>query len=194
MIDPLGFGLENFDPVGQLARASTRCTRRSTRRAICPTAPSSTASPSCASALVEASRSLRERAHREAAHLRARPRRRVLRHAGGAEDRAGQPPPADYQLSTHHPGITKSLPFQQQESRIMIITKMALPRRTFLRGMGATLALPLLDAMVPALSAMQTRPRKPVPGSGSIYAPNGTYLPELPPDGRRDGTSSSRRC
>ena len=31
----------------------------------------------------------------------------------------------------------------------MIITKKALPRRTFLRGMGATLALPLLDAMVP---------------------------------------------
>ena len=33
----------------------------------------------------------------------------------------------------------------------MIITKMALPRRTFLRGMGVTLALPFLDAMVPAL-------------------------------------------
>ena len=36
----------------------------------------------------------------------------------------------------------------------MMITKMALPRRTFLRGMGAAVALPLLDAMVPALSAM----------------------------------------
>ena len=35
----------------------------------------------------------------------------------------------------------------------MIITKMALPRRTFLRGIGVTLALPLLDAMVPAFSA-----------------------------------------
>ena len=35
----------------------------------------------------------------------------------------------------------------------MFITKMSLPRRTFLRGMGATLALPLLDAMVPALTA-----------------------------------------
>ena len=32
----------------------------------------------------------------------------------------------------------------------MIITKLALPRRTFLRGLGATLALPVLDAMVPA--------------------------------------------
>ena len=35
----------------------------------------------------------------------------------------------------------------------MFITKMSLPRRTFLRGMGATLALPLLEAMVPALTA-----------------------------------------
>ena len=34
----------------------------------------------------------------------------------------------------------------------MIVTKTALPRRTFLRGLGAALALPLLDAMVPALS------------------------------------------
>ena len=32
----------------------------------------------------------------------------------------------------------------------MIVTKKALPRRTFLRGVGAALALPLLDAMVPA--------------------------------------------
>ena len=31
----------------------------------------------------------------------------------------------------------------------MMISKKALPRRTFLRGMGATVALPLLDAMIP---------------------------------------------
>ena len=44
----------------------------------------------------------------------------------------------------------------------MFITKMSLPRRTFLRGMGATLALPLLDAMVPALTAagQDARPRR----------------------------------
>jgi hypothetical protein len=53
----------------------------------------------------------------------------------------------------------------------MIITKLSLPRRTFLRGMGATLALPLLDAMVPALSAAP----KPSPRRlGFIYgSPNG---------------------
>ena len=35
----------------------------------------------------------------------------------------------------------------------MIITRLHMPRRTFLRGVGATLALPLLDSMVPALAA-----------------------------------------
>ena len=37
----------------------------------------------------------------------------------------------------------------------MIVSKKALPRRTFIRGLGVSLALPLLDAMVPALSAMR---------------------------------------
>jgi Protein of unknown function (DUF1552) len=50
----------------------------------------------------------------------------------------------------------------------MIITKRALPRRTFLRGIGATVALPFLDAMVPAKAA------KPVLRLGFVYIPNGT--------------------
>jgi hypothetical protein len=51
----------------------------------------------------------------------------------------------------------------------MIMTKLALPRRTFLRGMGATLALPLLDAMVPAFAAAPA----PVRRLGFVYVPNG---------------------
>ena len=39
----------------------------------------------------------------------------------------------------------------------MIITKTALSRRTVLRGIGCSLALPFLDAMVPALSAVDTK-------------------------------------
>ena len=35
----------------------------------------------------------------------------------------------------------------------MFITKMSLPRRTFLKGVGVTIALPLLEAMVPAMTA-----------------------------------------
>src|SRR5258705_8251143 len=56
----------------------------------------------------------------------------------------------------------------------MIVTKKSLPRRTFLRGMGVTVALPFLDAMVPALSALAETPARPVRRLGFIYIPNGT--------------------
>ncbi len=55
----------------------------------------------------------------------------------------------------------------------MFITQKALPRRTFLRGVGATLGLPLLDAMVPALSALAQSAANPVRRLGFIYLPNG---------------------
>lgn len=51
----------------------------------------------------------------------------------------------------------------------MIITKRAIPRRAVLRGVGATLALPLLDGMVPALTAAA----KPTKRLGVVYVPNG---------------------
>src|ERR1700759_4170695 len=60
----------------------------------------------------------------------------------------------------------------------MFITKLALPRRTFLRGLGASLALPLLDAMVPALSASAGDP---VPRLGFIYVANGVTQNQWPP-------------
>ncbi len=59
----------------------------------------------------------------------------------------------------------------------MIIRKLALPRRTFLRGMGATLALPLLDAMIPALTAAQNTAAAPVRRLGFVYVPMGTHQP-----------------
>ncbi len=37
----------------------------------------------------------------------------------------------------------------------MMIFKKAIPRRTFLKGLGTTMALPFLDAMVPAMAAQQ---------------------------------------
>ena len=48
----------------------------------------------------------------------------------------------------------------------MFITKKSLPRRTFLRGMGAAVALPLLDAMVPALTATAQTAANPRAASG----------------------------
>jgi hypothetical protein len=62
----------------------------------------------------------------------------------------------------------------------MIITKMCLPRRTFLRGLGATLALPLLDSMVPALAAAAAKaPRR----LAVVYAPNGIIMDQWTPAG-----------
>ena len=54
----------------------------------------------------------------------------------------------------------------------MVITKLVLPRRTFLRGMGATLALPFLDAMVPALSARAPE----TPRFAAVYVGNGMNM------------------
>ncbi len=51
----------------------------------------------------------------------------------------------------------------------MIITKKYLPRRTFLRGAGISLALPLLDAMIPALSAERLTAAAPVRRLGFIF-------------------------
>ena len=55
----------------------------------------------------------------------------------------------------------------------MFITKTSLPRRTFLRGMGTMLALPLLDAMVPAASALAQSAARPVRRLGFVYIPMG---------------------
>ena len=55
----------------------------------------------------------------------------------------------------------------------MFITKIALPRRTFLRGAGVALGLPLLDAMVPALTALAQTPAAVASRLGFIYMPNG---------------------
>jgi Protein of unknown function (DUF1552) len=51
----------------------------------------------------------------------------------------------------------------------MIITKKHLPRRTFLRGAGTALALPLLDAMIPALRAERLTAAAPVRRMGFVF-------------------------
>jgi hypothetical protein len=60
----------------------------------------------------------------------------------------------------------------------MFITKRHLARRTFLKGVGATLALPLLDAMVPAFAAAT----KPAPRLGFVYVPHGAVMAQWKPD------------
>jgi len=75
----------------------------------------------------------------------------------------------------------------------MIITKKALPRRTFLRGVGATVALPLLDAMIPSMTAFARSAAAPVRRLGFVYMPMGCDLPRWTPpaEGRLTALSPS---
>ena len=65
----------------------------------------------------------------------------------------------------------------------MIVTKKALHRRTFLRGMGAALARPLLDAMVPSMTALAATPANPVRRLGFVYIPMGSTIAQWTPSG-----------
>lgn len=58
----------------------------------------------------------------------------------------------------------------------MIITKKALPRRTVLRGLGTAVALPLLDGMVPSLTALARTAAAPTPRLGFVYVPHGAVM------------------
>ncbi len=66
----------------------------------------------------------------------------------------------------------------------MIITRNALPRRTVLRGLGATVALPLLDAMVPAMTAIAATPASPVRRLGYVFIPMGSDISRWTPPGQ----------
>jgi Protein of unknown function (DUF1552) len=63
----------------------------------------------------------------------------------------------------------------------MFITKKAISRRAVLRGIGCTLALPLLDGMVPALSALGKTAAKPINRLGVTYVPNAMIMPNWTP-------------
>ena len=74
----------------------------------------------------------------------------------------------------------------------MIITKKVLPRRAILRGIGASVALPLLDAMVPALG-QSSKLTEPVSRVGYVYLPMGMdpspWVPQK--EGRLESLSPS---
>ena len=73
----------------------------------------------------------------------------------------------------------------------MIVTRQHLPRRAFLKGMGAAIALPLLDAMTPAFAAplrAGTRPTR----LAFTYVPNGITMPDWTPSGEGAAFQFSR--
>ena len=101
----------------------------------------------------------------------------------------------DYRFSGIIMGIVTSTPFQMRvvwatatarrgRELIMFVTKKALPRRTFLRGVGTAMALPLLESMVPAFTALAQTPAKRPMRFGAVYFPNGAHEEALVP--RRD--------
>ena len=74
----------------------------------------------------------------------------------------------------------------------MFLTKKHLPRRTFLRGVGATIALPLLDSMIPARTALAQTAAKPALRAGFVYIPMGAQIPQWTPIGDKPGFKYSR--
>jgi Protein of unknown function (DUF1552) len=66
----------------------------------------------------------------------------------------------------------------------MILTKKAMPRRTFLRGMGVTLTLPLLDAMVPPATPLSKTPANPTRRLGFVFMPMGCDIIRWTPPGQ----------
>ena len=69
----------------------------------------------------------------------------------------------------------------------MILTKKSLRRRTFLRGMGTAVALPLLDAMLPAVTALAQSPARPRTRFGAVFVPNGAIMEQWTPAGTASG-------
>ena len=63
----------------------------------------------------------------------------------------------------------------------MFITRKYLPRRTFLQGMGASLALPLLDSMIPAQTALRNTAARPLSRLACIYIPHGATMDKWTP-------------
>jgi Protein of unknown function (DUF1552) len=63
----------------------------------------------------------------------------------------------------------------------MFLTKKSLPRRTILRGLGAAVALPLFDAMLPAFVPLAKAAAKPRMRFGAVYTPNGAIMQQFTP-------------
>src|ERR1044071_1648273 len=63
----------------------------------------------------------------------------------------------------------------------MFLTRKSLSRRTLLKGAGAAITLPLLDAMVPAATALGATPAAPMPRMAFIYFPHGAVMDRWSP-------------
>ena len=190
LMDPPGFALEQFDAVGRY-RTPQRGQRPDRRVGGAAGRHRLRGRVGAARRAAGPPRPLRHHPDREAADLCARP-------GGGAPRRAGHPRHhargrrRRTPFLVAHPGCRQEPAVPDEENPVMMIRKLSLPRRTFLRGLGATVALPLLDAMVPALTAEARTAARPVRRLGFIYIPNGAVMQEWTPAETGPGFALSR--
>src|SRR5262249_18673159 len=133
--------------------------------------------------------------HRETHGVCAREDARVLRSARRADDRARRrsrrlPLVVDHLGNRQESGVLDpripgdiELVDTTQETKMTFLTAKALPRRTVLRGLGATVALPFLDAMLPAASIRARAAGAPVHRFQTFYVPNGMAMEYWTPKG-----------
>ena len=132
--------------------------------------------------------------------LRARPRRGIHRHADDPRDRRATRPKDNNRFSAivlgrreepavpdARQGATNAYGEHQLGERTMFLTKKHIPRRTFLRGAGVTLALPLLESMVPAFTPLRLTAAAPVRRFVGIWHPHGASPGYWSPTAGRPG-------
>ena len=182
-MDPLGFALEHFDGVGKWRTTDEGRTAIDASGSLADGA-SFEGLAGLKVRAVDAARAVRRDGCGTAAGVRSWTEHRVLRQAGGTPDRSRRRR-RRLPLVLDHPRNRRERAIPDAEKRVMIVMKKALPRRTILRGLGATLALPLLDSMVPAFAAAATR--RPVNRLGVVYVPNGMTMQQWTPSAEGAG-------
>ena len=192
IMDPIGFALENFDLVGGVARAR-RPARRSIHRASWSTARRSTGPADLRAGAAEPVGRVRDDRHRKAADLRAGPAGALLRHADGARDRPARGAER-LSLLVAGPRRRRERAVSDENEEVLgarsmaFLTKKHLSRRTFLHGVGVTLALPLLESMVPAGTPLAQTAARPA-GRGSAASTSRTARSWTSGRRRRKATS-----
>ena len=187
-MDPLGFALENFDAVGAWRVRDGRAAIDASGVFVDGSAIDGPVALRAGAA--GAARELRRQPDREAADLRPRPRHRSPRHAGRARHRARCRAAAATGSRRSCSASSGATPFQKRIVAANTRTRLRrLPCSSqgcryrgarSCKGMGATIALPFLDAMVPAFSPRlkaATGPRR----AAFIYFSNGTVIEHWTP-------------
>jgi hypothetical protein len=179
-IDPLGFALENFDVIGgwRTVDESGRPVDAS-GQTVSGAKVEGLAWPPGAAA--RGARSVSAHGHRKTARLRDWAAARVLRSSGRPHDRArsgGARLPVVVDHSRHY--AESHLP-DEDPMNMTFLTAKSLPRRTVLRGLGATMALPFLEAMIPARRGLAAA--RPAHRFQTFYVPNGMAMEHWRPKG-----------